>query len=182
MTIIFPARSTQWEKPSRDTNETSSIPGISKPTPTATLNRSTSAARTHVNDDASGDVIASCSQSMDLSKRPLPPGWDMGVAENGRVYFIDHVNAQTTWVSFDFKMCLPADCFRFLLKDTIDHTNFHFIHAWQSTVNQDCKLTLHEKLLSNTAIVTSFMKSYVRTLLPSWYLKVLKKQMEYGVK
>ena len=61
-----------------------------------------------MNDDESGCVKATTDPEKDnysgpdLSKFPLPPGWDMGVAQNGRVYFIDHVNAKTTWVSSFF--------------------------------------------------------------------------------
>lgn len=36
-------------------------------------------------DDSSGDEV------------PLPSGWDMQVAPNGRVFFIDHSTKTTTW-------------------------------------------------------------------------------------
>ena len=29
---------------------------------------------------------------------PIPRGWAMSVANNGRVFFIDHNTKQTTWV------------------------------------------------------------------------------------
>ena len=32
------------------------------------------------------------------SEIPLPGGWAMGRAENGRVFFIDHNSRKTTWV------------------------------------------------------------------------------------
>ena len=30
---------------------------------------------------------------------PLPPGWQMSKTDNERVFFIDHINKVTTWVS-----------------------------------------------------------------------------------
>ena len=36
----------------------------------------------------------------------LPPGWEMRAAKNGRVYFVDHVNEITTWVSLFVRMVL----------------------------------------------------------------------------
>ena len=36
----------------------------------------------------------------------LPPGWEMRAAKNGRVYFVDHVNEITTWVSLFVRMIL----------------------------------------------------------------------------
>ena len=29
---------------------------------------------------------------------PLPPGWQVSTADNGRVFFIDHTKKRTTWV------------------------------------------------------------------------------------
>jgi hypothetical protein len=29
---------------------------------------------------------------------PLPSGWQMSKTENGRFFFIDHINKRTTWV------------------------------------------------------------------------------------
>lgn len=34
------------------------------------------------------------------NEEPLPAGWGMSVAPNGRVFYINHNNRQTTWVSF----------------------------------------------------------------------------------
>ena len=34
-----------------------------------------------------------------IDEEPLPAGWAMGTAPNGRVFYIDHNNATTTWVS-----------------------------------------------------------------------------------
>ena len=31
-------------------------------------------------------------------EEPLPPGWAMAVAPNGRIFFIDHNTRQTCWV------------------------------------------------------------------------------------
>lgn len=33
------------------------------------------------------------------SEEPLPPGWGMQLAPNGRVFFIDHCNRATTWIN-----------------------------------------------------------------------------------
>jgi len=33
------------------------------------------------------------------SENPLPPGWAMQRASNNRVFFIDHNNRSTSWVS-----------------------------------------------------------------------------------
>jgi hypothetical protein len=30
---------------------------------------------------------------------PLPPGWQMSKTENERMFFIDHINKRTTWVT-----------------------------------------------------------------------------------
>ena len=29
---------------------------------------------------------------------PLPEGWEKGVNQSGRTYFIDHINEKTTWI------------------------------------------------------------------------------------
>uniref|UniRef100_A0A5S6QVN1 WW domain-containing protein n=1 Tax=Trichuris muris TaxID=70415 RepID=A0A5S6QVN1_TRIMR len=34
---------------------------------------------------------------MDADEAPLPPGWEMGCAENGQPYFINHIEKTTTW-------------------------------------------------------------------------------------
>ena len=41
---------------------------------------------------------SSSSTSREESEEPLPPGWAMSVAPNGRLFFIDHNTHQTTWV------------------------------------------------------------------------------------
>ena len=33
-------------------------------------------------------------------EEPLPAGWATGVAPNGRIFYIDHNTAKTTWVRF----------------------------------------------------------------------------------
>ena len=33
------------------------------------------------------------------SDDPIPPGWAMSVAPNGRIFYINHNTKQTTWVS-----------------------------------------------------------------------------------
>ena len=38
---------------------------------------------------------------------PLPPGWAMGTAPNGRHFFIDHNDRRTTWVCYHFDMLDP---------------------------------------------------------------------------
>ncbi|THD21695.1 E3 ubiquitin-protein ligase NEDD4 [Fasciola hepatica] len=35
--------------------------------------------------------------SVELIADPLPPGWDERVDQNGRVYYVDHVNKRTQW-------------------------------------------------------------------------------------
>ncbi|KAA0193841.1 E3 ubiquitin-protein ligase [Fasciolopsis buskii] len=35
--------------------------------------------------------------SVELVAEPLPPGWDERVDQNGRVYYVDHVNKRTQW-------------------------------------------------------------------------------------
>ncbi|XP_075258712.1 E3 ubiquitin-protein ligase NEDD4-like [Convolutriloba macropyga] len=113
-------RTTQWDKPS----EPSTISSHSLGQSLSGSDRQLSAARRHVSEE-NPLVSGSCSsrdqyESLrpeetsigndqvnisgsnttpdDLSDIPLPPGWDMRVAKNGRVYFIDHVNETTTWV------------------------------------------------------------------------------------
>ncbi|WKY04709.1 hypothetical protein Q1695_005597 [Nippostrongylus brasiliensis] len=39
-----------------------------------------------------GTAMVSCT-----SKGPLPPNWEIGYAENGDKYFIDHNSGTTTW-------------------------------------------------------------------------------------
>lgn len=34
----------------------------------------------------------------DDGRGPLPQGWDMRVAPNGRTFFIDHIHKRTTWI------------------------------------------------------------------------------------
>ena len=45
------------------------------------------------NDSSPGD---------DDDEEPLPPGWGMSKAPNGRMFFIDHNNKTTTWVGIPF--------------------------------------------------------------------------------
>lgn len=32
------------------------------------------------------------------NEAPLPPGWDFSYSDKGRMFFIDHVNKQTSWI------------------------------------------------------------------------------------
>ncbi|KAI3658502.1 hypothetical protein MP638_001928 [Amoeboaphelidium occidentale] len=32
------------------------------------------------------------------NETPLPPGWEKAVTEDGKVYYIDHINRKTTWL------------------------------------------------------------------------------------
>jgi E3 ubiquitin-protein ligase NEDD4 len=32
------------------------------------------------------------------NEQPLPPGWDFSYSDKGRMFFIDHVNKQTSWI------------------------------------------------------------------------------------
>lgn len=44
---------------------------------------------------------------------PLPSGWDIGTDFDGKVYFIDHINKQTTWIDPRDRLTKPqsfADC------------------------------------------------------------------------
>ncbi|XP_064482085.1 protein kibra-like [Ornithodoros turicata] len=44
---------------------------------------------------------------------PLPSGWDIGTDYDGKVYFIDHINKQTTWIDPRDRYTKPqsfADC------------------------------------------------------------------------
>ncbi|CAH8660505.1 unnamed protein product [Dicrocoelium dendriticum] len=50
-------------------------------------NSTTAACNTVSLDDASVELVAD----------PLPPGWDERVDQNGRTYYVDHVNRRTQW-------------------------------------------------------------------------------------
>ncbi|XP_065284096.2 protein kibra isoform X1 [Dermacentor albipictus] len=44
---------------------------------------------------------------------PLPSGWDIGTDYDGKIYFIDHINKQTTWIDPRDRLTKPqsfADC------------------------------------------------------------------------
>lgn len=44
---------------------------------------------------------------------PLPSGWDIGTDFDGKIYFIDHINKQTTWIDPRDRLTKPqsfADC------------------------------------------------------------------------
>ncbi|XP_049521097.1 protein WWC2-like [Dermacentor silvarum] len=44
---------------------------------------------------------------------PLPSGWDIGTDYDGKIYFIDHINKQTTWIDPRDSLTKPqsfADC------------------------------------------------------------------------
>jgi E3 ubiquitin-protein ligase NEDD4 len=41
---------------------------------------------------------ATASNSVTDEFGPLPPGWQMSKNDNGRSFFIDHMNKRTTWV------------------------------------------------------------------------------------
>lgn len=38
-------------------------------------------------------------ETVEEEEEPLPAGWAMGTAPNGRQFFIDHNDRRTTWVS-----------------------------------------------------------------------------------
>lgn len=43
--------------------------------------------------------VAVNNNRMVQADEPLPPGWAMSIAANGRPFFIDHNTKATTWVS-----------------------------------------------------------------------------------
>ncbi|XP_072571537.1 itchy E3 ubiquitin protein ligase a isoform X2 [Paramormyrops kingsleyae] len=44
-----------------------------------------------------GNIAPSASRINPISTCPLPPGWEQRVDQNGRVYFVDHIEKRTTW-------------------------------------------------------------------------------------
>ncbi|CAH8554166.1 unnamed protein product [Schistosoma turkestanicum] len=44
------------------------------------------------------------SSSVDMITDPLPPGWDERVDQNGRTYYVDHVNKRTQWDRPSFRL------------------------------------------------------------------------------
>lgn len=47
---------------------------------------------------ASASAITDSSATTD-QLGPLPSGWQVSKTENGRLFFIDHINKRTTWVN-----------------------------------------------------------------------------------
>jgi len=46
----------------------------------------------------SGVVVQENGVRTSPDEPPLPPGWDFSRSDKGRLFFIDHVNKQTTWI------------------------------------------------------------------------------------
>ncbi|CAH8821119.1 unnamed protein product [Trichobilharzia szidati] len=44
------------------------------------------------------------SSSVEMVSDPLPPGWDERVDQNGRTYYVDHVNKRTQWDRPSFRL------------------------------------------------------------------------------
>ena len=53
-----------------------------------------------------GQVISD--EGFNPLSEPLPPGWAMQRAANGRIFFIDHNSRGTTWVSIVHVQCNPG--------------------------------------------------------------------------
>ncbi len=50
------------------------------------------------NSPTSGVVVQENGVRTSPDEPPLPPGWDFSRSDKGRIFFIDHVNKQTTWI------------------------------------------------------------------------------------
>uniref|UniRef100_A0A4W6EAN4 E3 ubiquitin-protein ligase n=1 Tax=Lates calcarifer TaxID=8187 RepID=A0A4W6EAN4_LATCA len=46
---------------------------------------------------ASAAVAAAAPRMTPINNGPLPPGWEQRVDQNGRVYYVDHIEKRTTW-------------------------------------------------------------------------------------
>lgn len=61
----------------------------------------TSGSENTVNRSRSGSTITNASNESNLNNlnnSPLPTGWEQRFDQNGRIYYVDHVNKTTTWI------------------------------------------------------------------------------------
>lgn len=70
----------------------------SEPSPPQTSSQSTTQPTTTTTSPTSGVVVQENGVRTSPDEPPLPPGWDFSRSDKGRIFFIDHVNKQTTWI------------------------------------------------------------------------------------
>uniref|UniRef100_A0AAX7U0U5 E3 ubiquitin-protein ligase n=1 Tax=Astatotilapia calliptera TaxID=8154 RepID=A0AAX7U0U5_ASTCA len=97
-TASLPSGPTQPEGPASDGSSQASASGCSDQQNESNARAATSSSSQTASVPKQGaSASATIPRVAPINNGPLPPGWEQRVDQNGRVYYVDHIEKRTTW-------------------------------------------------------------------------------------